>query len=330
MRGALDALRARGLLAAGEAPEVFPLAGGVSSDICGVRTARGAYAIKRSIPKLRVAADWRAPVDRDASEVRWLKFVRALDPRLAPEVVAEIPADHLFIMRLLDPATHPVWKARMLAGDVDPEFAREVGRDLARIHAAAAGRQDLAEAFATDAAFMALRIDPFILYTAVRHPDVAARLRGLAVDLVRVKTTLIQGDISPKNILIGPNGPVFLDAECAAYGDPAFDLAFCLTHLLLKSIWVKGRWDALMQSFDNLAGAYLTGVDWEGAPALSRRAAALVGALLLARVDGKSPSGYLDAAADDLVRRRAKALLHRDGLTLEALFTHWRGLGAAA
>jgi aminoglycoside phosphotransferase (APT) family kinase protein len=177
---------------------------------------------------------------------------------------------------------------------------------------------------------MALRIDPFILYTADRHPDVAARLRGLAADLVRIKTTLIQGDISPKNILTGPNGPVFLDAECATYGDPAFDLAFCLTHLLLKSIWVKGRWEALMQSFDNLAGAYLTGVDWEDSPALSRRAAALVGALLLARVDGKSPSGYLDAAADDLVRRRAKALLRLEGLSLADLSTHWRGPGAPA
>jgi hypothetical protein len=218
----------------------------------------------------------------------------------------------------------------MLAGHVDPAFAGHVGGDLARIHAAAAGRPELARAFATDGAFMALRVDPFLLYTAGRHPDVAPRLRALAADLGRRKTTLIQGDISPKNILMGPAGPVFLDAECAVYGDAAFDVAFCLTHLLLKSVWVKGRWEALMESFDALVPAYLGGVAWEDGEALSRRAAALVGGLLLARVDGKSPSGYLDAAAEAVVRGRAKALLGRDGLSLADLSAHWRGLGPPA
>ena len=47
----------------------------------------------------------------------------------------------------------------------------------------------------------------------------------------------MHGDVSPKNILVGWKGPVFLDAETTCYGDPAFDLAFCLTHLLLKCVW---------------------------------------------------------------------------------------------
>src|SRR3546814_18931747 len=51
------------------------------------------------------------------------------------------------------------------------------------------------------------------------------------------KSALVHGDVSPKNILVSASGPVFLDAECAVYGDPAFDLAFCTTHLLLKSVW---------------------------------------------------------------------------------------------
>ncbi len=50
------------------------------------------------------------------------------------------------------------------------------------------------------------------------------------------KKALVHGDVSPKNILVGVNGPVILDAECAWYGDPAFDVAFCLNHLLLKCL----------------------------------------------------------------------------------------------
>ena len=81
---------------------------------------------------------------RAASEVAWLRFVGGLDARLVPAVLAEIPEQHLFVMPLLDPARHPVWKSEMAAGRVDPAFAGQVGRDLARIHGAAAGRADLA------------------------------------------------------------------------------------------------------------------------------------------------------------------------------------------
>ena len=278
----VDALRDLGLVRPG-AVLIHPLTGGVSSDVLMVFSGSDAIVVKRSIPKLRVKADWRAPVTRAASEVAWLRFVAGLDPRLVPAVLAEVPEKHLFVMPFLDPTTHPVWKGEMAAGRVDPAFAGQVGRDLARIHAAAAGRADLAQTFGDITGFMALRIDPFLLYTADRHPDVAARLRDLARGLETRKTTLVQGDISPKNILMGPEGPVFLDAECAVWGDGAFDLAFCLTHLLLKSIWLPDCWAALLESFELLSGAYLAAVVWEDAEALSVRAAALVGALLLAR-----------------------------------------------
>jgi aminoglycoside phosphotransferase (APT) family kinase protein len=187
-----------------------------------------------------------------------------------------------------------------------------------------AGRADIAARFPDGANFLALRIDPFFLYTADRHPDVAPRLRTLAGELEHNRDTLIWGDASPKNILVGPAGPVFLDAETAAIGDPAFDLAFCLTHLLLKTVWLAPHRIAVMASFATLRDAYLTGVTFEPIAALSRRAAALIGALLLARVDGKSPADYLDAAQQDVVRSRAKALLRRDALDLGSLPSVWK------
>ena len=107
------------------------------------------------------------------------------------------------------------------------------------------------------------------------------------------KRALVHGDISPKNILHGPDGPVFLDAECAWFGDPAFDLAFCLNHLLLKGAREGADRTRYIAAFSALAGAYLAGVDWESASAIEARAAALLPALFLARVDGKSPVEYL-------------------------------------
>src|SRR5690606_24626353 len=112
------------------------------------------------------------------------------------------------------------------------------------------------------------------------------------------RLALVHGDVSPKNILIGPNGPVFLDAECAWYGDPAFDLAFCLNHLLLKCLWTPRAATDFLASFEALAAAYRSGVVWEPPEALERRTARLLPGLLLGRIDGKSPVEYLTADRD--------------------------------
>lgn len=324
--GLLGALRVSGVLGAHEEARLAPLTGGVSSDVFRVETQDGRMlVVKRSIPQLRVEAEWLAPVERMASEVRWLKLARSIDPRLAPEVLAMLPDAHVFVMEYLDPAAHPVWKDEMAAGRVDPAFAAAVGRDLALIHARTAGRPDIAAQFDTYDFFFALRASPFLLFTAERHPDVAARLRALADDLGRRRIALMHGDVSPKNILVGPRGPVFLDAETTAYGDPAFDLAFCLTHLLLKTVWLRPHREAVMASFDALRAAYAAGLSWEPPRALSARAAALVSALLLARIDGKSPAPYLTDRSDkDFVRRSAKALLAVPDLDLDGLAARWR------
>src|SRR3546814_11132506 len=89
--------------------------------------------------------------------------------------------------------------------------------------------------------------------------ELAPALTALADDLASRKSALVHGDVSPKNILVSASGPVFLDAECAVYGDPAFDLAFCTTHLLLKSVWSG---DVRMnEAAAALVAAYRAGID---------------------------------------------------------------------
>ena len=47
-----------------------PLTGGVSSDIWRINLPGGPICVKRALAKLRVAADWRAPVGRNRYEAR--------------------------------------------------------------------------------------------------------------------------------------------------------------------------------------------------------------------------------------------------------------------
>jgi len=102
---------------------------------------------------------------------------------------------------------------------------------------------------------------------------------------------------------------VILDAECAWYGDPAFDLAFVLNHLLLKGAW-RPQWkEHYVQAFTALVSAYFGHVGWEAPTACEARAAALLPGLMLARIDGKSPVEYLDEAQREEVRQLARRLL---------------------
>src|SRR5690606_13020930 len=104
------------------------------------------------------------------------------------------------------------------------------------IHEATSGDEAVAAGFPADAFFEQLRLDPYIRMTGRRHPEIGDRLEALADRTAATRIALVHGDVSPKNIMAGPAGPVFLDAECAWYGDPAFDLAFCLNHHLLKCL----------------------------------------------------------------------------------------------
>jgi aminoglycoside phosphotransferase (APT) family kinase protein len=302
-----------------------PLTGGVASDIWRVESGDATFCVKRALPKLRVAADWRAPIERSRYEAEWLKGASAAVPGAAPRILAEHPDATMFAMEYLAPQDHSWWKADLLAGKVDIAAARAVGDRLGRIHAAFARDPASPERFPTDNIFYDIRLEPYLIATAKVHADLAPRLEALAARTAATKRTVAHGDVSPKNILIGPKGPVILDAECAWFGDPAFDLAFCLNHLLLKCLVQPKAGTRYLRSFDALKSAYFEHVDWESAAELEARAGSLLPGLFLARVDGKSPVEYLTDNADkDAVRRVARALLADPPLKLDAVAQAWR------
>jgi aminoglycoside phosphotransferase (APT) family kinase protein len=300
----IECLHRMGLLEVGESARLTPLTGGVSSDISLVETSGRRFCIKRALPRLKVAALWEAPVRRNAAEAAWMRAVARWLPYAAPRVLGEDAEAGWFAMDYLAPEDHPLWKARLLAGIVDVDFAAAVGRDLAIIHARSAADPNIPAAFANDDTFEAIRIEPYLRATGRAHPELAARFNALAQTTRTTKRALVHGDISPKNILQAPAGPVFLDAECAWFGDPAFDLAFCLNHLLLKGAREGAERTPYIAAFSALASAYLSGVDWENADSLEARAAALLPALFLARVDGKSPVEYLTRDTERAAVRR--------------------------
>jgi 5-methylthioribose kinase len=87
----------------------------------------------------------------------------------------------------------------------------------------------------------------------------------------------------------------------AHVGDPTFDLAYLLCHLVLKAVHRPGCAASYRDTARRFLGAY-------GAPA-SGELSANVACLLLARVDGKSPADYLDPDEQKEVRELGRAML---------------------
>jgi aminoglycoside phosphotransferase (APT) family kinase protein len=314
-----------GLARSGDAATWTPLTGGVSSDIWRVDLPGRSICLKCALPRLRVAKVWHAPVERNAYEWAWINFAAKHCPDNVPTPLASDAAQGIFAMSYLEPADYPNWKRLLQDGIADAAVAAAVGSIVARLHAASAGDSTLANAFRSDAIFHAIRLEPYLLATAVRHPVLARVLRSLSERTATTRTALVHGDVSPKNILLGPRGPVILDAECAWYGDPAFDAAFCLNHFLLKCVARPTQTGDYLRCFDAFAGAWLDGVTWEPRAAIEARVASLLPALTLARIDGKSPVEYLTDERDrQRVRDTAVPLIANAPRRLAVVSSQWR------
>jgi hypothetical protein len=288
--------------------EIAPLTGGVSSDIVRIRLPDGRqYCAKRALQKLKVATDWQAPLERNHYEVAWLRRANAIVPGAAPEVIGEDRQHGIALLEYLPADDYLLWKSELLAGRADPSVPVAVADALGKIHAATLNDPTAAAEFPTDDLIDALRLDPYLRFTAGRHPDLADRILAVLATTASTRLALVHGDVSPKNILVSRRDghPVLLDAECAWYGDPAFDGAFCLNHLLLKSVHLPAMAGTLLDQAQAFATTWLGHFPADLRPGIEARTAALLPCLMLARVDGKSPVEYLDESARKIVRDRA-------------------------
>lgn len=300
------------------------LTGGVASDIWRVQLPTQTVCVKKALAELKVTQAWQVPVDRNAFEVAWFNTVLQIAPDAAPRILGHDAEAGIFVMEFLPPQQFKVWKSLLQAGVVKTETAQTLAEVLAGIHGRTAGDKKVAQQFATDDLFFSLRPEPYLLATARHHPDVANHLQQLADTTMANQKALVHGDISPKNILVGDDGPKIIDAECAWYGDPAFDLAFCLNHLLLKCLWNPSIADRYLHCFEVMTQTYLAAVNWESPADIEQRMAHLLPGLMLGRVDGKSPVEYITEKQDkEKIRQLAKHFLRTPTAQLSNICDSW-------
>jgi 5-methylthioribose kinase len=213
------------------------------------------------------------------------------------------------------PAAHRTWKELLLAGELESgeAIARACGELLAALHGATWREPKVAAQFDDRTFFDQLRLDPYYRQIARVHPQLAPPV-GELIDSVRNhRRSLVHGDFSPKNLLVWPGHLMLIDFEVGHYGDPAFDLGFFLTHLVLKSIRAAPAGERYLSLANSFWNAYREAlVPQVGGPEmadLEQRAMLNLAGCLLARIDGKSPVDYLNPQQQAVVRGLASGWL---------------------
>lgn len=312
---AADYLREKGRVGAGREVRVRALGWGVSNVVMRVDIeGESPLVLKQARERLRTRAHWVSRLERIWTERAALELLGGvLAEGVVPRVLFSEQDDYLFAMSLA-PDDSVVWKEQLLAGKVEEPVARTAGAILGTMHAGTLGHPALdALPLADTQVFDELRIDPFYRSIARVHPDLAPQIDALIASLAAARPKVfVHADFSPKNILVHSRGLTLVDFETAHAGDPAYDLGFVLSHLLLKAVRSGPGAAGYLRLAEALWASYRERV--QGGPIgddgdLVRRACAHAAACALARVDGTSPVDYLDEPARAAVRRFARAAL---------------------
>ncbi|MBA2482114.1 MAG: phosphotransferase [Planctomycetes bacterium] len=320
-------LRAHRHVLADETPRMRVLAGGVSNRTVLVeRTVSAAspasWVMKQALEKLRVAADWRSSPERIHREAAGMRALYEVAPSGSiPQLLFEDHEHHLLAMTAIA-QPHENWKDLLLAGRIDDDLVDQFGRLLGEIHQRSHQRaSELAPAFADRSFFDSLRIDPYYRTSAAACPEAAGFLALLIQESDGIRTALVHGDYSPKNILVREGRLVLLDHEVIHWGDPAFDLGFALAHLLSKAHHLRkdrARFAAAAVRFwMSYVRAAAAGADLQLQPRAVRHGLGC----LLARVAGRSPLEYLDAVARARQRAAIVTLMASPPRTISELTT---------
>jgi 5-methylthioribose kinase len=319
---AVDYLRERGFFCSDERGDARELTGGVSNEVILVSRPHGDNVVLKQVrERLNVADEWHCSVERVWREIEVLRECERLLGGQATDAMftVEVPgflfddrANYLYAMSAAPPE-HVVWRNELLSGVARMEIAAACGTGLGTLHGGSWHDAALASQFDNRKFFDDLRLDPYYRQVARVHPELSNEMSRLIDSVWNERHCLVHGDFSPKNLLVYDNRVMLIDFEVGHYGDPAFDLGFLVSHLMLKAFYhapKEGPFFDLIDSFWRGYLAALSGVvSRNDLDALIERGILNFAGCALARLDGKSKIDYLrDGARRDAMRQLCRTI----------------------
>jgi len=310
-----DYLRAHGRIPPHVTARPQPLGWGVSNVVMRIELDSGNHLVlKQSRRKLRTQADWHSRLERIWREAEvQRKLTDILPAGCVPAVLFEDRGNYLYAMQAAV-AGHTVWKAALLEGQADETIPRRLAEILARIHTQTLHDAELQNRWSDRTVFDELRLDPFYRFLIGRHRRLKTPLNGLISETLQRLDCLVLADFSPKNVLITHGQITLVDFETAHFGDPAFDVGFFLSHLLLKTVFHAEEYERFLRLAEQFWQRYREQFppggreDTQEESQFASRCVKHLAGCLLARIDGKSPVDYLNRPQQELVRAFGIAL----------------------
>lgn len=304
-------LRDSGRIGRNERVEIRELAGGVSNMVLLVRRPDRTgenFVLKQARARLRTALPWHCRVERIWREADVLaECQRMLDVspvRLGgrsagtPRILFEDREQYLFAMSAATDES-VVWKQHLLAGQIDAEVAQAAGHLLAALHGTSWQDARCGALLGDRSLFDELRVDPYYRTLMANCPESRPAIAPLIESMDASACCLVHADFSPKNMLISAGELLLVDFETGHFGDPAFDLGFFLSHLVLKACLKEpdhARYLALSREFERAYNSSMArAVSEHELARIWSRAAPHFAACGWARLDGKSPVEYLSS-----------------------------------
>jgi 5-methylthioribose kinase len=301
----VDYLINEGLFAQNEDIKVEILTGGVSNTVLAISTATKNLVLKQALPALKVAELWEADPRRAIVEADALELFHSLNPEIVPKLVFVDPIRFVVIMERV-PLSSRVWKSELLEGIYRPQVARTLGITLSQWHNYGIINPAAHKKFMEDTLFDQLRIDPFYRFVAAKNVNLQDSIQQLIAELENDKSTIVHGDFSPKNFMVTEDDHVYiLDFEVMHVGNPVFDLAFIVAHLLCKFFHAPNAEEAAELS--NIANNFLNA--YQEQTEVSETLVLHTALIALARVEGKSPVNYLSKSEQEKIQLLTKKVL---------------------
>lgn len=331
-------LRETSRIAPDEPVRVRELTGGVSNMVLLVERPErpgDEFVLKQAREQLRTRQEWFSSVERSWREADVLSICgellkkrtrlvspgenelgeKELRPLFArtPRILFEDRDNYLLAMTAA-PRPHVVWKAELLAGRVDPRVASVCGTLLGTLHGESWLDEEIQRRVGDRTLFDQLRLDPYYRTLAAGHPLARAAVERVIESLESHPRCLVHADFSPKNLLIFSGGLLMVDFETGHYGDPAFDLGFFLSHLMLKACLKIPHHAMYLELSERFRRSYdevlSTQIPADELSSLWARGVQNFALCAWARLDGKSPVEYLsDSTRRELVRCLCREVL---------------------
>lgn len=270
------------------------LKGGVSNKTVLFTREKGEqWVIKQALSKLRVAQDWYCGPERLKIEFEGMKWLTEVLPEgYVPQPVFYNEANHVLAMKAV-PQSHDNLKSLLFNGEIELEWISNLGNILGTIHMSGRDSVEAKSLFGDRSFFLTLRLEAYYQFTSNHLPQSKRFFDDLITKTLSIRQTVVHGDFSPKNILVRNDKIILLDHEVMHYGDPAFDIGFCLCHFLSKANHFDSFRGKLIQAAHVFWKSYIK-IYNDADKQVEKRAVCHTIGCLLARIKGRSPLEYLN------------------------------------